>query len=129
MSWDAIIVVPGHPPSGNHYAKHTRGGGHYITAEAKAWYKAVAMIAMLERIPTPIVGDFYEVDYVVYLGAKRKGDVANFEKCIGDALVKCKVLKSDDWISDYHQHKRRDHANPRVEIRIRGWKKEPQIFH
>lgn len=112
---ELLLTIPLIPPSVNMYVRHTRTGRHYVTSEATAFMEAIAIIAGGRRVTAKA----YEVSYTVYLGAKQKGDVANFEKCIGDGLVKAGVIHSDDAIVDYHQHKRRDRENPRTEIRIR----------
>lgn len=109
------LTIPIEPPSVNHYVKHTRKGRHYVTKEAIAFIKAVAIIAAGRSV----VAKKYEVTYWVFQGKGSKGDVANYEKCIGDGLVKAGVIHSDSAIFDYHQHKRRDWDNPRTEIHIK----------
>ena len=108
------LTIPLEPPSVNHYVKHTRTGRHYVTAEAKAFIQAIAIIANGRSV----AAKEYEVSYTVYQGKGRKGDVANYEKCVGDGLVKAGVIHSDSAITAYHQYKRRDWENPRTEIHI-----------
>jgi crossover junction endodeoxyribonuclease RusA len=109
------LTIPLEPPSVNHYVKHTRTGRHYVTKEATAFMQAVAIIANGRSVAAKA----YEVTYTVYQGKGSKGDVANYEKCVGDGLVKAGVIHSDSAITDYHQHKRRDWLNPRTEIHIK----------
>lgn len=112
---ELILIIPIEPPTVNHYVKHTRSGRHYVTREALAFKQAVAIVAAGRSVEAK----HYEVTYWVYQGKKSKGDVANYEKCIGDGLVDAGVIHSDSAIIDYHQHKRRDWANPRTEITVR----------
>jgi len=104
------------PPSGNHYVKHTRTGRHYMTAEAVSWLQVVSMYVYGREV----IGKAHEVTYTVYQGAKKKGDVDNYAKCILDSLVKAGALKSDASVVSLHAHKLRDRENPRTEIHIRS---------
>jgi len=112
---EVFILIPLEPPTVNHYVKHTRTGRHYKTKEAEAWLAAVCAIARGEHV----AGKSHEVSYTVYQGYGSRGDVDNYAKCIIDALVTAKVLKTDASVVDLHAYKRRDRLNPRTEIRIR----------
>lgn len=85
------LKVPLIPPSVNHYVKHTRSGRHYRTGEADAWFEAVATAAGGRKLN----GDAYDVSATITLGARQRGDVDNFAKCLLDGLVKCGVIDTD----------------------------------
>lgn len=110
------LTIPLIPPSVNRYVRHTRSGRHFVTKEAIDFKETVALIAKGQSVDAKS----YEVEFTVFLGMKQRGDVANFEKMIGDGLVYAGVIKSDDWITDYHMHKRRDRENPRTEIHVKA---------
>jgi len=116
------VTVPLTPPSVNHYMKYRVMTVHgkstvtsYPSAEAKAWWQAVAVCFSGRAFPAK---DF-EVAYAVYQGANERGDVDNYSKCILDALVKAEVIDSDHKVFAMHAYKGRDRNNPRTEIFIR----------
>jgi Holliday junction resolvase RusA-like endonuclease len=116
------ITVPLTPPSVNHYMKHRVAtvNGHstvmsYPSRDAKDWWKAVDKASVGHRLEA----DSFEIAYVVYQGTNERGDVANYAKCILDALVKASVIDSDHKVTALHAYKVRDRANPRTEITIR----------
>jgi crossover junction endodeoxyribonuclease RusA len=108
------MMVPLHPPTGNHYIKHTRDGRHYVTPAAVAWYQAVAVIARGMQVR----GKEHAVEYTVYQGFNHRGDVDNYAKVILDGLVKGGVLATDSSVTSLHAHKKRDKLNPRTEIYV-----------
>lgn len=110
----ATITVPLTPPSGNHYVKHTRLGRHYVTAEARAFFEAIALLCRRQRVR----GKAYKVELWVYLGKRQKLDLDNASKCALDGLVKAEVIDTDAKIVNLHLYKRRDSAKPRTEIVI-----------
>jgi Holliday junction resolvase RusA-like endonuclease len=119
MPSEIRFTVPLTPPSVNHFWKHTvvRGTLHtYITGEGKAFLDAVALFARGQKLEAKQ----YAVTFHVYLGKKESGDLANFEKAVGDGLVKAGVIHSDAAIVEYHMYKGRDWTNPRTEIIVRA---------
>lgn len=108
------LVIPGTPPSGNHYVKHTRTGRHYVTGEARKFKEDVSLLAQGQSMPP----GRYHVDMWVYMGHGEKGDVDNFPKVALDALRDAGVIKSDAMVDDLEVHKRRDAVNPRTVISI-----------
>jgi Holliday junction resolvase RusA-like endonuclease len=114
------ITIPLEPPSVNHYKKpvYLRGGrlSYAVTKEAKAFLDAVCIFARGQALEA----EAYEVEYTVYQGKGSRGDVDNYSKCILDGLVQACVITSDAAVTDLHQHKRRDWANPRTEIVVRA---------
>ena len=113
------ITVPLIPPSVNHYWKHSVVCGHlhsYVTPTGKAFLDAVAIFSRGQRVDAKR----YAVTYRIFLGKGDRGDLANFEKAIGDGLAKAGVIHSDDAIYEYHQYKDRDIENPRTEIEVRA---------
>jgi len=67
------------------------------------------------QITTPIRAHF-----VVYLGARQRPDSDNIASGPFDALEKSGILKNDYLIDDFRVQRKRDNANPRVEIYL-GW--------
>jgi Holliday junction resolvase RusA-like endonuclease len=84
----------------------------YVTPAGKAFLDAVALFARGQRLEAKA----YAVTFHVYLGKGDKGDLANYEKGIGDGLTKARVITSDAAIMEYHMFKGRDWSNPRTEI-------------
>jgi crossover junction endodeoxyribonuclease RusA len=122
------FTVPLVPPGVNNYVKHTRSGRHYVTDNARAFKDAVIILARGKSV----IGRAFQVEAVVYLGHKQKGDVDNFGKLILDALADAGVFQkanlrrplvtptqlSDAHVSDLILRRRRDVDNPRTEITI-----------
>lgn len=113
---DLSFTVPMVAPSVNHYVKHTRQGRHYVTAEALAFKKFVA----IEARRRTVVAKLYQVDIKVFLGPKQKGDVDNFGKVCLDSLVDAGVITSDAKVMALSLSKDRDVTNPRTEFRVRA---------
>jgi len=115
MSDSLEFTVPLVPPSVNHYKKpRGRGHGYYVTAEAEAFKRAVALCARGQSVSAKT----YELEARVYLGHKQRGDGDNFWKVISDALVEARCIHSDAAVVTWILHKARDRANPRTEILI-----------
>lgn len=115
LSDPVSFTIPLVPPSVNHYVKHTRDGGHYVTHEALSFKSAVRLFAR-GRVVT---AKKYQIEFMVYLGKGERGDPDNFCKVIGDGLQEAGVIHSDSkvrWIADTS----RDWKNPRTEITVRG---------
>lgn len=108
------IIVPLTPPSVNHYVKHTRNGGHYVTQEAKAFKSAVALFAKGQQIRL----EAYYIEIWLNLGKKTRLDLDNAPKLILDALVDAGVIHSDAAVTDLALHKRRNWAKPSTQITI-----------
>ena len=87
-----FFKIPGIPPSVNHYVKHTRSGRHYKTPRAEAFSQRVALAA------GPLRGkkiNAKQVEILVTLGHKQRGDIDNFPKLVLDSLVRCGVIETD----------------------------------
>jgi crossover junction endodeoxyribonuclease RusA len=108
------FTVPLVPPSVNHYVKHTRSGRHYVTAEAKAFKEAVAIVSRNHGAITSTC----EVAIVIYLGKGMRGDLDNFFKVTLDSLVSARIIRSDSDIEALSGVRRRDWKNPRTEITV-----------
>lgn len=83
------FTVPLTPPDVNHYVRHTRKGGHYVTREATAFKQAVAVYAK---------GGFVQAKHFyiairVTLAKKQKGDVDGFPKLVLDGLADCGAFR------------------------------------
>jgi crossover junction endodeoxyribonuclease RusA len=85
------------PPSGNHMYKHTRQGHHYLTPLAREYYNTVAtkvrMQCGLLQLATSL-----EVSCTLFPPDKRRRDLDNAWKVIGDSLTKSSFWLDDKWI-------------------------------
>lgn len=88
-----VITIPGIPPSGNHYVKHSRGR-HFKTAEATKFQADIAILAAGRTLSFHKKAR-YVVEIHITLGPKEKGDIDNFLKVTLDGLVKAGVIRSD----------------------------------
>ena len=124
------LEIPLIPPSAGHYNAYRcvvpRHGKPFVqvypTAEAKAWWGAVAAVAGGRTL----AADAYIVSYVVYLPNARRQDVDNFAKCSLDGLTRAGVISDDSAVIDLHGYKRIDRENPRTVIIVRGVEAEEQ---
>lgn len=116
----ARIVVPLVPPSVNHYKMRTRRGVTFVSREAKAFKAELIVCARAQSDPTLSGAPAYCIDVTVFQGAKQRGDVDNYAKCVLDGLAEAGVIHSDAAVTDLTLRKRRDRENPRTEITIEG---------
>lgn len=116
------LVIPGTPPSGNHYKKPRGRGlrGSYVTDEAKAFFSAVAALSMGRRV----MAKSYAVRIEIFLGARQKGDLDNFAKVALDALVRASVIDTDDRVMRIEMSKGRDRDCPRTCITVQAMEAE-----
>lgn len=78
-----ILTIPGIPPTGNHYVKHSRGR-HFKTSEATKFQTDIGVLLLGDHCKAKS----FRVTIIVCLGPKQKGDVDNFPKCVLDGLAK-----------------------------------------
>lgn len=93
-SFSAILPFP---PSVNNLFMNVSRGGRIKTAKYRAWEKQADA-----AIPSGIVklqGDVIAV-YVLGRPDRRRRDIANTEKAVGDTLVRWGVLEDDCQIVD-----------------------------
>jgi crossover junction endodeoxyribonuclease RusA len=89
-----------YPPSGNTAVRHAKGG-HYVTAEVKAYRARVATIVGRRA---PLVGPVH-ADFIFSPPDRRRRDADNAQKTLCDALTICgfwsddsnKVIRSGSW--------------------------------
>lgn len=93
------LVIPGIPPSVNHYKRGGRGG----------WGKTPEAVKFQDDIGTllrgrHVVGKAFSVVIEINLGPKQKGDVDNFPKVVLDGLAKHGAFrdKKGKHLSDSH---------------------------
>jgi crossover junction endodeoxyribonuclease RusA len=98
------FTVPLVPPSVNGYVRHTKKGGHYVTAEAKAFKEAVALFARGKSVSA----ESYRVSVELFYGKGVRGDLDNRAKVTLDALVDAGVIHSDAAIRELNMKKHRD---------------------
>lgn len=90
------IVLPYPPVTGNHMWKHAKGK-HYLVKEAREFYVLVgqAVRAQGANINTP---ELLRAHVQLYPPDKRRRDMDNAWKVIGDALTKAQVWQDDSQI-------------------------------
>lgn len=86
-----------YPPSGNHMWKHTKGGNHYLTTQARDYYADVRM-AVWEQGRHVNIDKHISVQCIFYPPDKRRRDLDNAWKVISDALTKANVWQDDHLI-------------------------------
>ena len=117
------LVMPGVPPTGNHYkgVQIISGLGKkpflkwFVTRAAEDWYWDLAALANGRQLR----GETYTVSYAVFTPSKVATDVDNYAKCILDGLANAGVIDNDKKVIDLHGYRRVDRTNPRTEIIVR----------
>lgn len=92
-----ITLTLPYPPSGNHMWKHTRQGRHYLTDKARAYYELVRA-AVLQQGRMVNIDQPIQVECVLYPPDKRRRDMDNAWKVIGDSLTKANLWQDDHLI-------------------------------
>jgi crossover junction endodeoxyribonuclease RusA len=89
------LLLP-YPPSGNHMWKHS-GGRHYLTESALRYYSLVRSIV---REQAKVINLDIDLDVICVLHPpdKRRRDLDNAWKVIGDAITKAGVWQDDKFI-------------------------------
>lgn len=114
MSESITFTVPLIPPSVNTYVRHTKKGGHYVTAEAKAFKQAVGLFSRGKSVSA----EAYSVEIHIFYGKGQRGDLDNRAKVILDGLQDAGVIHSDAAIRVLNMRKHRDERNPRTQITV-----------
>ena len=101
------LILPW-PPSGNHGTRHANGA-HYLTAEHRAYRIQVGHIVALQQVkpvtgPLRVLAHFTPPD-------KRRRDLDNLWKVVGDALQRAGVYADDSAI----EHLTLERLGPRPE--------------
>lgn len=117
MKDELSMTIPGTPPSGNNYIRHTRQGRHYMTAEATKFQADVALLAGGQSVS----GKRHGVDIQISLAPKQKGDLDNFLKVLIDSLVKAGVLKTDAGICHLRAMKKRAETAQESQTEVYVW--------
>lgn len=91
------IVLPYPTVTGNHVWKHTTKGKHYITTKGRDYYADVKMAVMAVGAHIGI-DQTIRVQCLLYPPDKRRRDMDNAWKVIGDALTKAGVWADDALI-------------------------------
>lgn len=90
------LTLP-YPPSGNHAWKHTRAGKHYLTDKARDYYAEVAGIVR-QRNRKLGIDSHVQVSCLLFPPDRRRRDMDNAWKVVGDALTKAGVWMDDSLI-------------------------------
>lgn len=77
--------------------KHTRQGRHYLTDKARAYYELVRA-AVLQQGRMVNIDQPIQVECVLYPPDKRRRDMDNAWKVIGDSLTKANLWQDDHLI-------------------------------
>ncbi len=111
------IVVPGTPPSVNHYkGLNRRTGRWFVRPQARKFAADLAAIAAGRLIRA----QRYRVWVEIYLAKGQRLDVDNCGKVILDALQKAGVIDSDAKVVEFKAEKWRDPKCPRTEVVVRA---------
>lgn len=109
------IVVPGTPPSVNHYKGLNRHTGRwFVRPQARKFAADLAAIAAGRQIRA----QRYRVWVEIYLAKGQRLDVDNCGKVILDSLQKAGVIDSDAKVVEFKAEKWRDPQHPRTEIQV-----------
>ena len=92
-----ILSLP-FTPTGNHSTKHS-GGKHYTTQAVKRYHLEVAALAMAQGADKTLLGPI-RVVAEVFPPDRRRRDLDNTWKVLGDAMTKANVWKDDSQIID-----------------------------
>lgn len=116
------IIVHGTPISTNAaYRKGRAGRGLFMTEEAKAWKKQIALEAQNMTIERRWTDEQYTAPFLVELEIYRpanRGDVNNFDKLVLDALQGI-AYDNDSQVQSLLLTKFVDKANPRIVIYLK----------
>jgi len=119
------ITVPGIPPSVNHYKVPVRRGlkiAYKVTYQAQKFKRDIAIMLGGRFVDA----DAFEVEVLIYLGPRQKGDADNFLKVIMDGLADAGAFRTagerrtDYAVSDAISRRRNDRMNPRTVIRVKA---------
>jgi len=127
------LIIPRIPVSGNKI-RHW----HWVEKQAYAdmWYDEIMValrqytIAFLKRAEEPSLNYLplkkAKIDFYIYFPKKHRRDKINYAQGLKgalDGLVKCGIIKDDNWnrIEDQY-YQRIDEKNPRIEIIINNVK-------
>lgn len=86
-----------YPPTSNHLYATVRGR-RVLSRKAKDYVSRVALAVYRAGSPSMPAGARLAVELDVYPPDRRKRDIANTEKIVTDALVKCGILWDDSLI-------------------------------
>lgn len=113
------LTLTGEPRSTSHIYKMTCRGkfaSMYMSKDGKDIKSHYQKEARSQFNFEPM-SENLKVMYTLYFGTKRKSDVDNFNKLIGDALTGI-VWVDDNQIQELTIRKNYDKTNPRVELSI-----------
>lgn len=114
---EAVILTLPHPPSGNHMWKHTRTGVHYLTETARKYYAAVGELFRLSGQVGLMEGRLH-VEFDIYPPDRRKRDLDNAVKVLGDACTKAGIWFDDSQIYKLVVEKMDVVKDGRVSVRV-----------
>ncbi len=114
---EAVILTLPYPPSGNHMWKHTRSGLHYLTDTARKYYAAVDELFRLSGQAGILDGRLH-VEFDIYPPDRRKRDLDNSVKVLGDACTKAGVWGDDHQICKLVVEKMNVVKDGRVSVRV-----------
>jgi Holliday junction resolvase RusA-like endonuclease len=116
------LVIPGIPPSANHYKGINRRTGRWYVRKPAIGFKAdVANLyrdALAKGMKPLPDAKAYLVEVIVYLPKGKRGDADNFNKVPLDALQAAGVFPNDSRGKRVIAEVDRDWSNPRTEITV-----------
>ena len=105
------LVLPV-PPTTNHLFATTRDGHRIKSKEAGQYADDVRMLAAAAKV-RPFAGPVQV--WLHWFRSERRGDLANREKCLVDALSGC-LWEDDSQIDGIVMSRHEDPINPRLEL-------------
>ena len=113
----AVILTLPYPPSGNHMWKHTRAGIHYLTPVARKYYADVAEVFQFSN-QTGLMDGKLHVEFDIYPPDRRRRDLDNAIKVLGDACTNAGIWNDDSQIHKLVVEKMDVVEHGRVSLRV-----------
>lgn len=114
---DCLRLVLPFPPSVNHSTRHANGV-HYLSAEHKAFIRAVKTIT--QQVRAPVFNGRVRVEIVLYPENRRRWDLDNRIKATLDALQKAGVFADDEQVDELSVSRVQDTKRGEALVTIQG---------
>lgn len=116
MTGTIAAEIPGLPTTLWKAYTPRRGGGKFLSAEARAWCELATIYLLRHRPESPLAGKI-RLEIILTTSTKRRWDVDNRVKVLADLLTRMGFWGDDSQV--WHLIVRREHGAPeRTEILI-----------
>ncbi|KKN82009.1 hypothetical protein LCGC14_0312760 [marine sediment metagenome] len=115
-----VITIPGMPPSANHAFVTRSNGMRVLTREAEeyqGWVENAALAAYANGNLTLHKGQWLRLTFKAYFPDKRKRDLDNMKKVIGDGIARGLFI-DDRWFLWTDDVPEVDKADPRIVVTV-----------